>query len=113
MRGSNRMKQINFKQISKKIKELRISKGLTQEYVASVAEVNTSHISNIENNRVKISLVTLIHVCNALGTTVDYILADEYTDSSTAYDQAILNELKDCNNATKEQILQIIQILKK
>lgn len=105
------MNTINFERISKKIKELRLSKGLTQEYVASVADVNTSHISNIENNRVKISLTTLIHVCNALDTTVDYILADEYKEQESTYDKLILNELKQCDIKTKEQILQIIHIL--
>ena len=71
------MREPNFEKIGKKIREVRIAKHLTQEYVAEVADVNTSHISNIENNRVKISLSTLIYVCNALDTTVDYILADE------------------------------------
>lgn len=105
------MKDINFERISRKIKELRLSKGLTQEYVAEIADVNTSHISNIENNRVKISLSTLVHVCNALGTTVDYILAEEYTDSASTYDKLILNELTNCDIKTKEKILQIIHIL--
>ncbi len=105
------MNDINFERISRKIKELRLSKGLTQEYVAEIADVNTSHISNIENNRVKISLSTLVHVCNALGTTVDYILAEEYTDTTSTYDKLILNELTNCDIKTKEKILQIIHIL--
>lgn len=56
-----------------------------------MADVNTSHISNIENNRVKISLPTLVHVCNALNTMIDYILADEYADTSSAIEQAVLH----------------------
>ena len=66
------MKDIDFESIGKKLKEIRLSKGLPQDAVASAAEVNTSHISNIENNRVKVSLPTLIYICNALGVTVDY-----------------------------------------
>ena len=84
------MKDINFETIGRKLREIRISKGLTQEYIANMADVNTSHISNIENNRVKISLPTLVHVCNALGVTIDYLLADEYNDSHSALDQEIL-----------------------
>ncbi|MCI5903411.1 MAG: helix-turn-helix domain-containing protein [Blautia sp.] len=105
------MDTVDFKRISKKLKELRISKGLTQEYVANMADVNTSHISNIENNRVKVSLNTLVQICNALDTTVDYVLSDEYLNSSSALDQNILNELQKCNKDTKERILKIIQIL--
>jgi transcriptional regulator with XRE-family HTH domain len=105
------MKELDFAKIGKKIKDLRLSKGLTQEYVANVAYVNTSHISNIENNRVKISLSTLVQVCNALDVTVDYVLADEYKDPSSPIDQSILKELQKCDCDTKERILKIITIL--
>lgn len=105
------MNDINFDAIGKKIKQIRISKGLTQEYIANAADVNTSHISNIENGKVKISLTTLIHVCNVLGTTVDYVLNDEYLDSDSVMDNVVLSELQKCDNETKERILQIIQIL--
>ncbi len=105
------MKEINFEKISKKLRETRISAGLTQEYVANMVDINTSHISNIENNRVKISLPTLVHICNALNVTVDYVLADEYNDVSTVLDQEILRQLKSCSVETKERILKIIQIL--
>ncbi|MBE5922600.1 MAG: helix-turn-helix transcriptional regulator [Lachnospiraceae bacterium] len=106
------MSEIDFKHIGERLKEIRLSKNLTQEYVANLSEVNTSHISNIENNRVKISLSTLIRVCNAMNTTVDYVLHDEYDDISSTLDLIVLNELRDCDNATKERALKIIQILK-
>lgn len=105
------MREINFENISRKLKEIRLSKGLTQEYVADMADVNTSHISNIENNRVKISLPTLIHICNALDVTVDSILAEEYKEPSTVLEQEILHELRSCPTETQKQILKIIKAL--
>ena len=106
------MNTINFARIGRKIREIRISKNLTQEYVATIANVNVSHISNIENNRVKISLPTLVNVCNALDTTVDYILSDEYKNSSSVIEQEILREVHSCTAETQEQILKIIRVLK-
>ena len=106
------MQDVDFKRIGAKIREIRLAKGLTQEYVASIAKVNTSHISNIENNRVKISLPTLIYVSNALGVTVDYILSDEYCDSNDAMNNEIIKELDTCNSDTKNKILKIIRVLK-
>ena len=103
---------IDFSKIAKKLREVRISKGLTQEYVANMANVNTSHISNIENQRVKISLPTLVRVCRALDVTVDYILSDEYEAPSSVLEQEILHELHNCSDVTKEQILKIIRVLK-
>lgn len=84
------MKSIDFAHIGRKLKEIRISKNLTQEYIANMADVNVSHISNIENNRVKISLPTLVHVCNALDTTVDYILFEEYEHPTSVLETEIL-----------------------
>ncbi|WP_301955754.1 helix-turn-helix domain-containing protein [uncultured Eubacterium sp.] len=105
------MKDIDFDSIGKKLKEIRISKGFTQEFVATSVKVNTSHISNIENGKVKISLTTLINVCNVLGTTVDYVLNNEYSNTPSAVDNAILLELQKCTPDTKERILKIVQIL--
>ena len=105
------MKDLNFAHIGKKLKEIRISKDLTQEYIANMADVNTSHISNIENNRVKVSLTTLVQICNALDTTVDYILAEEYNQPSSAIEQEILHELHNCSEDTKKQILKIVKAL--
>ena len=106
------MKSIDFSHIGRKLKELRISKNLTKEYIANIAGDNVSHISNIENNRVKISLPMLIHVCNALDTTVDYILADEYKNPSSVIEQEILREVLSCTAETQEQILKNIRALK-
>lgn len=106
------MDELDFARIGEKIKELRISKHLTQEYVANATDVNTSHISNIENNRVKVSLSSLVRICNALDTTVDYILADEYDHPSSVIEQEILNELHSCSPEVQIQILKIVRALK-
>lgn len=105
------MKSIDFARIGRKLKEIRISKNLTQEYVANMADVNVSHISNIENNRVKISLPTLVHVCNALDTTVDYVLYDEYDHPSNVFEMEILHEVHSCTPETQKQIIKIIRAL--
>ena len=101
------MKDIDFELIAKKLKEIRLSKGLTQEYVASAADVNTTHICNIENNRVKISLSTLIHVCNALDVTLDYVLSSEYANSTDSHE--IIKELRTFSSEDKNRILRIIK----
>lgn len=105
------MKELNFHKIGSKLREARLSQNLTQEYIAFELGINTSHISNIENNRVKISLTTLVNMCNILNITVDYALSDEYNNPSSAIEHSILHELHSCHDKTKEKILQIIKIL--
>ena len=111
LKGSDSMKELNFEKIGKKIKETRISRHLTQEYVANATDVNTSHISNIENNRVKVSLSTLVQICNALDTTVDYILADEYNQPSTVIEHEILKEVQQCSLETQKKKKKIIKAI--
>ena len=104
------MQELNFEEIGKNIRASRIEQHYTQEYIADRIGVNVSHISNIENNRVKVSLTTLVAICNALNLTVDYILKNEYT-ASDSIDREILKELASCSSEKKEKILKIIRIL--
>ena len=71
------MDNLDFALIGKRIKEVRTDRQLTQEYLAKVTDVNVSHISNIETNKVKVSLTLLVSICNAMNVTVDYILCRE------------------------------------
>lgn len=104
------MEELNFEEIEKNIRAIRLERHYTQEYIADRIGVNVSHISNIENNRVKVSLTALVAICNALDITVDYILKNEYV-SADAIDHEILKELSSCSSEKKEKILKIIQIL--
>lgn len=105
------MQELDFAKIGIKLKELRLIKGYTQEQIANIIDVNTSHISNIENNRVKVSLTALVQICKALDVTVDYVLSEEYPQNTSALENEILKELQKCNSDTKEKILKIIRVL--
>lgn len=89
-----KMKEINYKAISNKIRRKRVSMGLTQEYLATAADVNVSHISNIENCHSKVSLNTLVYICKAMNTTLDYVVSEEYSSDNESLDQQIILELK-------------------
>ncbi len=105
------MESINFEKIGQKIKEVRIARNLTQENIAAAAGINTSHVSNIETNKTKVSLNTLVLICNELGVSVDYILGDNLSNPSPAIDREILRELQKFDNTKKEQLLRIAKVL--
>lgn len=102
---------LNYEKLGIRIKEVRLSKSLTQESIAAYAGCNVSHISNIENNHTKVSLNILLAIANALNTSIDYLLSDQYENASFALDNEILRALKDCDNEKKKKILKIISIL--
>lgn len=103
--------EIDYAKLGLKIKEIRISKGLTQDTLAEMVSCNTSHISNVENNHTKVSLNVLLAIANALNTSIDYLLSDQYENSSLALDNEILRVIKDYDTEKKEKILKIIEIL--
>ncbi len=101
--------KMNYRTIGNRIRRERQLQHLTQEALAQKANVNATHISNIENCRTKLSLSTLVNICNALEVTTDYILASDSINPSSAIDSQILVEVKKCDEKAKEQILQIIR----
>ncbi len=103
--------EIDYVKLGLKIKSVRQSRGLTQDNLAELVGVNTSHISNTENSHTKVSLNVLLAIANALEVTVDYLLSDQYQNSALALDNEILKALKNCDDKKKEQILKIIEIL--
>lgn len=105
------LQEIDYSKLGRNIKSIRISKGLTQDNLAELVSCNTSHISNIENNHTKVSLNVLLTIANALNTSIDYLLSDQYENSSLALDNEILRVLANCDNEKKEKILKIIEII--
>lgn len=102
---------IDYKKLGLKIKEVRKSKGMTQDEIARAVFCNVSHISNIENNHTKVSLNVLFAISNTLNTTIDYLLSNQYFEKKEPLNNQILKELENCNDEKKEKILKIISIL--
>lgn len=105
------MKELDFSRIGQRIKEVRTDKKLTQEYIAETTGVNVSHISNIENAKVKVSLTLLVAICNALEVTIDYILEKEYHTPTTVTEKELINAVKNLEEDKKEQLLRIAKVL--
>lgn len=109
------MSDLDFKTIGQKIKERRLSLGVTQESIANHLDVNPSHISNIECGRANPSLTALVKIANLLQCSVDYFISGEYTfDNNVEYtsiDIEIEKKLKYCSMEKKEKIIKIIDLL--
>ena len=105
------MKDLDFAFIGKRIREIRNQKMLTQEYIANAVNVNVSHISNIETNKVKVSLSLLVHICNVLDTTIDYILENEYHSPNSAIEHELIYIFKDMDKEKQKTLLRIAKAL--
>ncbi|MBQ9142230.1 MAG: helix-turn-helix transcriptional regulator [Lachnospiraceae bacterium] len=105
------MKELDFALIGQRIKEVRSSKKLTQEYLAEKTGVNVSHISNIETNKVKVSLTLLVGICNALDVTMDYLLQNEYHNPASVTERELFNTIKNMDKDKLETLLKIAKAL--
>lgn len=66
---------VNHRQIGYRIKEVREQNHLSQAQLAEITDLSVSYISHIENAKRKASLESIIRIVNALGITVDELLA--------------------------------------
>lgn len=63
--------------IGKKIKQIRLQQGLTQEELADRCELSKGFISQLEHDSTSPSISTLIDILTALGTTLDQFFQKE------------------------------------
>ncbi len=68
---------INQKQLGKKIKKLRESKELSQEFVALKLNLSRPAISQIESDQRKVDSLELKRIAKLFSMSVDELLADE------------------------------------
>lgn len=89
-------------EFGKRLKELRKSKGYTQQALAEKADIDEKHLSRVENGKYFPSFATLNKLLSALGVTLDEVgieLEQAEVKQNPLYSKAlqILNSAKDDN----------------
>lgn len=67
---------MDFELLGKRIREERQARGLTQERLAEMVGISTNFMGQIERADRKLSLETLLGICNALKVNPDFILSN-------------------------------------
>ena len=100
---------LNLKEIGNRIKKYRKQKGFTQAQLAEMTDLSVSYISHIENAKRKASLESIIRIVNALGITVDELLAGVQMNNPAAYQTDIDMLMEDCSENEKRFIYELIK----
>jgi transcriptional regulator with XRE-family HTH domain len=58
-----------------RIRELRDKRKMTQDQLATAADMSKSFLSDVENNNRNVSSQTLLRIATVLETSVDYLLS--------------------------------------
>ena len=69
------MVQIDYKDLGKRVRELRRSINLTQETLAEQCGISASFLGHIERGTRVASIETLVCLCNTLHVTPQYLLS--------------------------------------
>ena len=67
----------DMKKSGKRIQQLRIQHGYTQEEFAKALNIDRSNLSRIESGRRGCSLDLLVQLSSIFGVTLDYIVFDQ------------------------------------
>ncbi len=70
--------RLSLKQIGRRIRELRKSKGLSQADIAKYLEISRSSVAQIELGNRNVSVLELMRISEVLGISMDKLLATGY-----------------------------------
>ena len=82
---------MDLKAVGQRIKAAREAKNLTQEELAALVNLSTTHVSVIERGLKVTKLDTFVAIANALEVSADALLKDVVTYSVSG----VTNELSD------------------
>ena len=100
---------LDYREIGKKIRQLRKKKNISQEQLAEQIWISTTHMSHIETGTTKLSLPVLVDIANVLSVGVDEILGTAIEIKRT---ETVDNIRELLNTCTPQQALVLEKILK-
>jgi len=96
----------------KRIKDLRVEKGLTLEKLAELTSSSKSYIWELENKAPpRPSVEKLSAIAVALGVTVDYLFGRDSQTLEQAEDKAFFRKYSDMPEDTRRQLREMAKIL--
>lgn len=99
------------KLIGHRIKEIRESRGYTQEQLAEKLNLSVQHVSVIERGIKSPRLDTFIRIANILEINADYLLKDVLLVSSQLTSNELYDMLGQISEKEKRRILEVVRVL--
>lgn len=95
----------------KKLRELRIERGLSQEEVALSADITTAYYGLIERGRANPSVALLEKICRVLAVRLSDIFMDNHNNilEIDHFTMQVIYQLAECTDQEKELILSVIK----
>lgn len=103
-----------YKDIGDRISLLRHDRGMTQEQFAEFLDVTVKHICAVECGRSSFSIPKLIHVCDVLDCSLDYLIRGKNIGDSSVYlPDSIIEIMKSDDQQNAELLLEYLNMFLK
>ena len=99
---------MDYYAIGQRIRRYRKAKGLSQEQLAEIVDISTTHMSHIETGNTKLSLQVFVDLAEALQVNVDSLLTDVNMTNKQQTDQESMDILDQCTPAQAQALKEII-----
>lgn len=103
---------MDYFEIGQRIRRFRKARGLSQEQLAELIGISTTHMSHIETANTKLSLPVFVEIANALEVQTDALLYDAPRDSVSSSIEEISTILERCNSKQARIIADIVRTTK-
>lgn len=104
--------KMNYSDIGKRIRKARRDRQMTQEQLAEIIGVGTTHISHIETGNTIASMKLFVAIVDALEVSADDLLRDNLVRAKEAFTGEIFEELGDCSEEEVRFMADMIRAMK-
>ena len=103
-----------YKDIGDRISLLRHDRNMTQEQFAELLDVTVKHVCAVECGRSSFSIPKLVHVCDVLDCSLDYLIRGKnIADSSVYLPDSIIEILKKDDQREAGLLLEYLNLFHK
>lgn len=103
---------MDYYAIGQRVRKIRKAQGISQEWLAELADISVTHMSHIETGNTKLSLPVLVKLAQALQVRTDDLLYDANPAGRSALIDATTELLDDCSIQQLKIIERVVKATK-
>ena len=103
---------IDYLDIGNRIRAERTKQKISQEKLAEMVGVGTTHISHIETGNTKMSIKIFIAIINALNISSDELLRNHIDKAKHIFEGELSDIIQDCTDEEARIIADTVKALK-
>ncbi len=93
--------------IGRRISGIRKERGYTQEKLAELADISVQFLSDIENDKKNMTVITLKKVADVLHVTTDFIIYGREVSNKNFVIDSMIDTLSEKNKKSAERLLAV------